>query len=220
MVRVDLIVESDEMPRVRLLQDHMRNLDVDLVLCEEEPDRPAPRRVIIPKASGSAFAELQKIPGVEYIALHLDERSRDIPADFGVRIPSWPGRSSDHDVRQLANYLHQPVEKPADKAAGKRQPIDRTNAAVLAGFVLLSTAGIGVVLTDSGNPAPDEELLPETLQTKDTENAPHDILPGAIASAEINTPPPRTCADPLDVLQATLTWQDPTDFAPCEQKPD
>lgn len=197
MVQVDLLVESDEMPRVRLLQDHMRKLGVDLVLHEEEPDRPAPRRVIVPKAFGSVFAELHKKPGVEYIALHLDERSQNIPADFSVRIPSWPGRSSDHDVRQLANYLHQPVEKPAGKPAGKRQPIDRTNAAVLAGFALLSTALIGVITLKSDDDAPDPS-----------------------ASAEINVPSPRACADPLDVLRATLTWQDATDFAPCQKKSD
>ena len=123
MVQVDLLVESDEMPRVRLLQDHMRKLNVDLILHEAEPDKPTPRRVFVPKAIGSAFTELRKKPGVEYIALHLDERSHNIPADFSVRIPSWPGRSSDHDVLQLANYLQQPVEKPA----GRQKPPHRSH---------------------------------------------------------------------------------------------
>ena len=227
MVQVDLLVESDEMPRVRLLQDHMRKLDVDLVLHEAEPDKPTPRRVIVPKAIGSAFAELRKKPGVEYIALHLDERSHNIPANFSVRIPSWPGRSSDHDVRQLANYLHQPVEKPAGKPAGKRRPIGRSNAAVMAAFALLSAALIGLASMESEKSAPNQGPLDESLPTQDTTHANHDIRPGiptgiavpdTIATARSNVRPPRACADPLEVLQATLTWQDATDFAPCQKK--
>ena len=227
MVQVDLLVESDEMPRVRLLQDHMRKLNVDLILHEAEPDKPTPRRVFVPKAIGSAFTELRKKPGVEYIALHLDERSHNIPADFSVRIPSWPGRSSDHDVLQLANYLQQPVEKPAGQPAGKSRPIDRTNAAVMAGLALLSAVLIGLASMESEKSAPNQDPLVESLPTQEATDAHHDIRPGvptgvavpnAIAAARSNLRPPRACADPLEVLRATLTWQDATDFAPCQKK--
>ena len=163
---------------------------------------------------------------MEYIAPHLDEGSHKIPADFSVRIPTWPGRSSDHDRRQLPNYLHQPPETPVGKPARKRQPIDLTNAAMVTGFALLSTALSGVVSMESDKSASNENPLAGSLTTQETTDAHHDNRPGAlpgiampdtIASAESNVRPPRACAYPLSVLEAMLTWQDATDFALCQK---
>ena len=124
MNTVDVICEPDNLPRIKLLQSHMRKLQIELVLHEDIPTSHSDRLIYVPKRKDSLFQQTPKSADFERIALYLDENTEPIDAEMAVELATWPGRSSDEAVARLAGYLHRPFVSPnlansiVDGAAG------------------------------------------------------------------------------------------------------
>ncbi len=108
MNRIDVICESENLPRIRLLASHMQSLQIELVLHDETPPDHSNRIIYVPKSKDSRFKKTPKSPNFERIALYLDANSEAIDAEMAVELVTWPGRSSDEAVARLASYLHRP----------------------------------------------------------------------------------------------------------------
>ena len=95
MISVDVVCESENLPRIRLLRTHMRQLQIVLNICEEVPPVHTERIIYVPRRRDSAFSHTPSSPNYERIALYLDERTEPIDAEMKVNLATWPGRSSD-----------------------------------------------------------------------------------------------------------------------------
>ncbi len=192
MNTVDVICEPDNLPRIKLLQSHMRKLQIELVLHEEIPATHSDRLIYVPKRKNSLFQQTPKSADFERIALYLDENTEPIDAEMAVELAKWPGRSSDEAVARLAGYLHRPfvsrtlVDGIVDGAAGasgrkrrgdtrrthkqtkpRSKTAEQRNNAILATLVLGLLAAI--IFTDFGEKTQKSSAKKEVIP-------PHEIL--------------------------------------------
>lgn len=162
MINVDVVCEAEHLPRIKLLQTHMRSLNVELQILESVPETCSDRLLIVPRKRNSELAALDVPEDCERIALLLDEQTEPIEADMQVTLHSWPARSSDRHVETLARHLHTSRRKLSDEDIRSNSAADQqvnnlllnaTPSAVLAGkraerrknVLTLILLGIGVV---------------------------------------------------------------------------
>lgn len=127
MVTVDVIVDPENLPRIRLLQAHMSDLQVDLKLHETLPDQHSARLIYVPRKTDSQLKQLLAADA-ERIALYLDEGAEQIDADMAVQLYSWPARSSDPHVRTLARHLKRHLEKPLSTGSANTESASKQAA--------------------------------------------------------------------------------------------
>lgn len=116
MITVDVVCEAEHLPRLKLLQTHMRSLNVALQIHETVPEPCSERLIIVPRQRNSKLKSLQVDQACERIALFLDKQTEAIEADMQVSLHSWPARSSDAHVETLARHLHSPLGTSTDNA--------------------------------------------------------------------------------------------------------
>ncbi len=134
MITVDVVCEAEHLPRLKLLQTHMRSLNVELQIHETVPEPCSERLIIVPRQRNSKLKSVQVEQRCERIALLLDKQTEAIEADMQVTLHSWPARSSDAHVETLARHLHSPLvsltdhadSNPGDQASATKT---RTNTA-------------------------------------------------------------------------------------------
>jgi hypothetical protein len=126
MITVDVVCEAEHLPRLKLLQTHMRSLNVELQIHETVPEPCSERLIIVPRQRNSKLKSVQVEQRCERIALLLDKQTEAIEADMQVTLHSWPARSSDAHVETLARHLHSPLVSLTDQASATKT---RTNTA-------------------------------------------------------------------------------------------
>ncbi len=170
MRTIDLVCAEERLPLVRLLQTHLKLLDINLRVHEVMPDPPTPRAVLIPHAGLPAT-----LPGVEWAALYFDDTPPHPAVKHHFRIPTWPARSSDHDVRRLARFLQQPLleqgaggQRDDARRRKPRTPSERLrdNAQGLTVALLLAAMVVLLATTTSQNTssAGNEEVAEQTYE--------------------------------------------------------
>jgi hypothetical protein len=171
MICVDVVCESENLPRIRLLQAHMRQLQIELNICEETPSVHTERIIYVPRRLKSKFSSTPSSPNYQRIALYLDERTEPIEGEMRVNLATWPGRSSDKDVLMLASYLRRPFGKAGDKSdkgdKANTENTTRRNIMALAGLGLFVAAFIFLanLETDQDQTAnPDRQPIADTFK--------------------------------------------------------
>lgn len=183
MKNVDVVCEAEHLPRIRLLQTHMRALNVELQIHEDVPETYSDRLLIVPRKRNSRFAALDVPHDCERIALFLDEQTEPIKAEMQVSLHSWPARSSDRHVETLARHLNNSRRTLADAdirdsdtanhqaskaetSAAHRAALKSKRAERRKNVITLTLLGIGVValvsLLESEPKKADEKALPES----------------------------------------------------------
>ena len=195
MVTVDVIVDPENLPRIRLLQAHMRDLQVHLKLHEAMPAEHSARLIYVPRKTDSRLNQLPATQA-ERIALYLDEGAEQIDADLAVQLYSWPARSSDPHVRTLAQHLNKPLAAPDEKSeppnphlANKKGNSERrTNVITLSviGAVVLAV----MLLMELGGEAPEQHRSTAPAPDLNAAVEPLDAPTAAAASAPRKRPTP------------------------------
>ena len=115
----DLFCEQDITPRIELLIKHLGLLGVEISLRDSTHEPRSDPYLIIPKPFESQWQPTRTAPELTLakgdeatnprcVAIYLDAETRQIEANFHVAIPTWPARSSDRTLVQLAQYLRRP----------------------------------------------------------------------------------------------------------------
>lgn len=123
MLHIDLVCDAELRPRLRLLQQHMQTLGVDLHLHTEIPEDLPPVLIVAPVPDSSLKLNTLEDAEAEIVALYLERQLPACTAAYEVHIPSWPARSSDPDVEALARYLTAPRVTKKFQEAHRRQQI-------------------------------------------------------------------------------------------------
>jgi hypothetical protein len=106
MLTVDLICDSELLPRVQLLPRHMELLDVKRRLHADlysDPPTGAFEVVILAPTKNKVIDSDQPVENI--VGLYLESQQTEIEASYHVHIPTWLVRSSDPDVEALAKHL-------------------------------------------------------------------------------------------------------------------
>jgi hypothetical protein len=204
MINVDVVCEAEHLPRLKLLQTHMRSLNVELQIHETVPETCSDRLLIVPRQSNSKLTSLDLPDDCERIALFLDEQTEPIEADMQVTLHSWPARSSDRHVETLARHLHSGRRTLSDEdirdsntadhqisrfetRAAQRTALQSKRAERRKNVFTLTLLGVGVValvsLLESEPKKVDEQTVsdPEQhtlVEQADKVEAPHSIVAG------------------------------------------
>ena len=186
MINVDVVCEAEHLPRLKLLQTHMRSLNVELQIHETVPETCSDRLLIVPRQRNSKLTSLDVADNCERIALLLDEQTEPIEADMQVTLHSWPARSSDRHVETLARHLHSSRRTLSDEdirnndteshqasrsatSAAHRAVLKSKRAERRKNVITLTLLGVGVValvsLLESEPQTADEPSVPEPEQT-------------------------------------------------------
>ncbi|MEQ8693617.1 MAG: hypothetical protein RIC89_22625 [Pseudomonadales bacterium] len=209
MLHIDLVCDAELRPRLRLLQQHMQTLGVDLHLHTEIPEDLPPVLIVAPVPDSSLKLNTLEDAEAEIVALYLERQLPACTAAYEVHIPSWPARSSDPDVEALARYLTAPRVTKKFQEARRRQQIrarrqrkSGRNLLVLLVLVLLF-AGLtqlelnenkpadetGVELAETQIPSPAESQVPlNTTGEAPDDQAEEKVLPPARQATEQITP--------------------------------
>ena len=111
MVHVDLICSSEYLPRVKLLVNHLALQKIRIRIRDKLPAKPTDRIIVLP----AHLDEIEVPDGIEVVALYFDKPESGFSSDEAFHIPTWPARSSDHQVNELAALLKRPVRKTTQK---------------------------------------------------------------------------------------------------------
>lgn len=159
MLHIDLVCDAELRPRLRLLQQHMQTLGVDLHLHTEIPEDLPPVLIVAPVPDSSLKLNTLEDAEAEIVALYLERQLPACTAAYEVHIPSWPARSSDPDVEALARYLTAPRVTKKFQEAHRRQQIRARrqrklgrNLLVLLALVLLFAGLTQLELNDNKPP--------------------------------------------------------------------
>ncbi|NKC01479.1 MAG: hypothetical protein GKR90_23680 [Pseudomonadales bacterium] len=124
------------------------------------------------------------------IALYFDKIDRKFAADHVFQIPTWPARSSDHQVNELASLLQKPIPitltkatnqstSPSDaelrRSAGSQTKTLRsesTNRVAVLTFIFLGVL-FYLITTIESQPSDVDETLAGEETLKITESVPH-----------------------------------------------
>ena len=113
MVYVDLICSSEYLPRVKLLVNHLNLQKIRIRVRDQIPTTPTERIIVLPNHLG----EINIPKELEVVALYFDKPEATFTSHHNFHIPTWPARSSDHQVNELAALLKRPVNRTTQKSA-------------------------------------------------------------------------------------------------------
>ena len=205
MIHVDVVCEAEHLPRLKLLQTHMRSLNVELQIHETVPETCSNRLLIVPRQRNSKLTSLDVPDDCERIALFLDEQTEPIEADMQVTLHSWPARSSDRHVETLARHLHSGRRTLSDEdirdsdtadhqtsrsetKATQRAALQSKRAERRKNVFTLTLLGVGVValvsLLESEPKKVDEQTVPDPEQHTLVEQADKIEAPPSVASED------------------------------------
>ncbi|MEE4280337.1 MAG: hypothetical protein V2I41_00230 [Pseudomonadales bacterium] len=205
MINVDVVCEAEHLPRLKLLQTHMRSLNVELQIHETVPETCSNRLLIVPRQRNSKLTSLDVPDDCERIALFLDEQTEPIEADMQVTLHSWPARSSDRHVETLARHLHSGRRTLSDEdirdsdtadhqssrsetRAAQRTALQSKRAERQKNVFTLTLLGVGVValvsLLESEPKKVDEQTVPDPEQQTLVEQADKIEAPPIVASED------------------------------------
>lgn len=208
MLSVDVVYESEILPRLVLLKQHMQTLQIELVLHERLPATHSPRVVYAPRATNSQLHDAVDNDG-ESIGLYFfntpANKNSPLPTDLTVSLPTWPARSSDQAVAEFARYLHSSIAEEQNKASPDStdsravRNIDWTgvrNLVVLIGMVVAATWMIGQIPAEKQSPEAEIETIP--IETIPIETTPHALAPPSTLSQ--SEAPTTAVATPPDAI--------------------
>ena len=137
MVQVDMVCDPELLPRLRLLVKHMQLLDVRLKLHLETP-RPSPA-VLLVAATEAYPIRVRRTADQDLIRVYLEAEAVQQPADYHIHIPTWPARSSDPAVEELAAHLTRVTssQHKSQRAAASLRREKRTNRLLLGSTLAL-----------------------------------------------------------------------------------
>ena len=209
MIHVDLICSPEYLPRVKLLVKHLGLQKIKVKVHHSMPDNPNPRLIALPNR-----LEPMDLPE-DSIALYFDKPESKITTTHVFHIPTWPARSSDHQVAELAALLKKPIpnrtkeqtreqtktkESTEQRAAIKlnkdqhqtrakpRDPAPRT------AFIALAVVGFSLYLFSGQDEAPKESSRP--IEDADHAIASTSSEANKEASATRDSSPTTTRANP------------------------
>ena len=175
MVHVDLICSSEYLPRVKLLVNHLALQKIRIRIRDKLPATPTDRIIVLP----NHLDEIEVPDGIEVVALYFDKPESAFSSDEAFHIPTWPARSSDHQVNELAALLRRPVRKTTQKesssdTAHTKKKSDPANRVALLTICIVAA----VIYFSSGNTNQSPE---EDTRTDESRLAEH---PGEVYETE------------------------------------
>ena len=181
MLSVDLVCDSELLPRLQLLARHMESFDVKLRLhsnLHSDPPTHPLEVVILAPVKGKVIDSDHSEENV--IGLYLEPQQTEIEASYHVHIPTWPARSSDPDVEALAKHLKTRTSvmalgsteadqraTPKPRAQARRKSERRRNRVVLAASLIVLIALVQLLPVDSDDAENTVDLSPPSLAKHD-----------------------------------------------------
>ena len=158
MVYVDLICSNEYLPRVKLLVNHLSLQKIRIRVRDQMPAKPTDRVIVLP----NHLDEVEIPEAVEVVALYFDKPEATFSSHQSFHIPTWPARSSDHQVNELAALLRRPVHRTTKKSTQsaqktKKRERDPANRIALVSFFTV----IAILYFFGGTDEPQQQVTEE-----------------------------------------------------------